>query len=458
MLHIGSARTALFSWLFARHHHGRFLLRIEDTDRLRSTREATQVIMDGLKWLGLDWDGEPVFQSQRQAEHIVAVEQLLSEGLAYRCYCSREELDRMREDQRRRGLKPRYDGRCRKRADQPQDRPYVIRFRSPDEGETCVHDQVLGDVVFANHELDDLIIMRADGTPTYNLAVVADDAAMGITHVIRGVDHLNNTPRQIQLYRALGLPVPQFAHIPLIHGQDGAKMSKRHGAVSITEYQKAGYLPDAMLNYLARLGWAHGDEEVFSRARLIELFDLKKVGKAAARFDQKKLDWLNAHYLRAAKPADLRAETVARMHELGVRVGSGPDLDKVIACLQERSSNLNELAAGASIFYRPPSSYDSKAVRKHFRDHTWGILEHFIHQAEKLDDWSTESIHALLQSVCASEGIKLGRLAQPIRILVAGGPVSPPIDVTLSFLGKEEALRRIRNGMNRLRGADVQAP
>ncbi|MFQ5355756.1 MAG: glutamate--tRNA ligase [Mariprofundaceae bacterium] len=456
MLHIGGVRTALFSWLFARHFQGQFLLRIEDTDRLRSTREATEVILDGLKWLGLDWDGEEFFQSRRQSEHIAAIEQLLAAGLAYRCYCSKEDLDAMREDQRRRGLKPRYDGRCRQRPDPLQDAPYVIRFRAPDEGETSIHDLVLGDVTFANNELDDLILMRTDGTPTYNLAVVVDDAAMGITHIIRGGDHLNNTPRQLQLYQALGLPIPEFAHIPLIHGPDGAKMSKRHGAVSITEYQQAGYLPDAMLNYLARLGWAHGDEEIFSRSRLIELFDISSVGKAAARFDRQKLEWLNAHYLRSAAAADLEAEIVSRLYERGIHIHSGPDLKKVITCLQERSSDLNDMAAGASLFYQPPSEYNEKAVRKNFKTETWAILDQFLEQAEALTHWNAESIHALLQEVCLAKEIKLGQLAQPIRVLIAGGPVSPPIDTTLSLLGKKESLRRICNGMKQLHQAGTE--
>jgi len=447
MLHIGGARTALFSWLFARHHQGKFVLRIEDTDRERSTDEATRVIFDGLEWLGLDWDGEPVFQSGNRDRHVAAVEKLLAAGLAYRCYCSREELDLMREQQRSQGAKPRYDGRCRPRQDRPDDEPFVIRFRSPDSGETCFHDLVLGDVTFSNAELDDLILMRTDGTPTYNLAVVVDDAAMGITHVIRGSDHLNNTPRQIQLYRALDLPIPQFAHIPLIHGPDGAKMSKRHGAVSITEYRQAGYLPNAMMNYLARLGWSHGDEEVFSQLELVELFELPQVGKAAARFDQAKLDWLNAHYLRQALPAELVDEV--RNH-LGIQTETGPDLEQVIVLLQERSKTLIELAGGARFFYVPPETYAEKAVKKNFRDTTWPILEDFIDRAGGSGDWSPESIHSLLQEVCQSHDIKLGKLAQPIRILVAGVPVSPPIDATLSLLGREESLKRIRTGITRL--------
>jgi len=448
MLHIGGARTALFSWLYARHHGGQFVLRIEDTDRERSTDEATQVILDGLKWLGLDWDEEPVFQASRQAEHVRAVEQLLEKGHAYRCYCSREELDNMREAQRAAGKKPMYDGRCRHRSDQPDDQPYVIRFRSPDDGETIVHDMVLGEVSFPNAELDDLILLRSDGTPTYNLAVVIDDAAMGITHVVRGSDHLNNTPRQIQLYQALGLPTPQFAHIPLIHGPDGAKMSKRHGSVAITEYREQGYLPEAVTNYLARLGWSHGDEEVFSREQLIELFDLTQVGKAAARFDQQKLDWLNGHYLRQANPADL-VDEVTRL--LGLDVSDGPDPAAVIASLQERSKNLVELANGARFFYQAPSEYQEKAVKKNFRDATWPLLDQFIAGVEALDTFTGTAAHALIKQICEAEGVGMGKLAQPIRILMSGGPVSPPIDLTLGLLGKDETLKRLKAGMAALR-------
>ena len=444
MLHIGGARTALFAWLYARHHGGQFVLRIEDTDRERSTDEATAVILDGLKWLGLDWDGEPVFQSKREDQHVAAVDKLLSEGKAYKCYCTREELDDMREKQRAAGEKPMYDGRCRHRSDVPEGAPYVVRFRSPDEGETWVKDLVLGDVCFPNKELDDLIIKRTDGTPTYNLAVVVDDADMEITHVVRGSDHLNNTPRQIQLYQALGLPIPQFAHIPLIHGPDGAKMSKRHGAVAITEYREQGYLPHAVNNYLARLGWSHGDEEVFSEAQLIELFDLSAVGKGASRFDQQKLDWLNGHWMRESAPSELVAE-VARL--LAIDTAGGPDLEQVIESLQERSKNLIDLANGARFFYQAPSEYDEKAVTKNFKEGSVELVEKFITALESMDDFSGGAAHALIAEICESEAVGMGKLAQPIRILVAGGPVSPPIDLTLALLGKDESIKRLKSGL-----------
>jgi len=448
MLHIGGARTALFSWLYARHFGGEFVLRIEDTDKERSTDEATRVILDGMKWLGLDWDGEPVYQGARQDLHIAAVNKLLDEGKAYRCYCSREELDHMREAQKLAGKKPMYDGRCRERSEHPENAPFVIRFKSPDEGETWVRDMVLGDVCFPNAELDDLIIMRSDGTPTYNLAVVVDDADMDITHVVRGSDHLNNTPRQIQLYEALGLDVPKFAHIPLIHGADGAKMSKRHGSVAITEYREQGYLPVAVVNYLARLGWSHGDDEVFSVEQLTELFDLDAVGKSASRFDQAKLDWLNGHWIKACEPAAL-VDEVRRLMQVEMS-DQQADLAAVIACLQERSKNLIELADGARFFYVAPTEYQEKAVKKNFKEGTWPLLEAFITQAAALPEWTAESAHGLIESVCAAAEMNMGKLAQPIRILLSGGPVSPPIDITLELLGKDEVLQRLRAGMERL--------
>ncbi|MDX8395264.1 MAG: glutamate--tRNA ligase [Mariprofundaceae bacterium] len=447
MLHIGGARTALFSWLYARHFGGEFVLRIEDTDKERSTDEATQVILDGMTWLGLDWDGEPIYQGARQDLHIAAVNRLLAEGKAYKCYCTRDELDTMREDQRASGKKPMYDGRCGHREDQPDDQPYVVRFRSPNEGETYVKDLVLGDVCFPNVELDDLIIMRSDGSPTYNLAVVVDDADMGITHVVRGSDHLNNTPRQIQLYDALGLDVPKFAHIPLIHGADGAKMSKRHGSVAITEYREQGYLPQAVNNYLARLGWSHGDDEVFSGKQLLELFDLTNVGKGAARFDQDKLDWLNAHWVRESSP-ELLVKEVTRL--LACDVSGGADLLAIIPTLQERSKNLVELAEGARFFYQAPTEYVEKAVKKNFKEGTWVLLDAFIEQAEVLPEWTSESAHDLIADICEKAERNMGKLAQPIRILLSGGPVSPPIDLTLGLLGKDESLKRIRMGIERL--------
>jgi len=450
MLHIGGARTALFSWLYARHFGGEFVLRIEDTDQERSTDEATQVILDGMKWLGLNWDGEPIFQGARQDKHIAAAKQLLDEGKAYKCYCSKEKLDDMREKQRIEGKKAMYDGTCRHLEADPsvQDLPFVVRFASPDEGETWVKDIVLGDVCFPNEEIDDLILLRTDGTPTYNLAVVVDDADMGITHVVRGSDHLNNTPRQIQLYQALGLDVPKFAHIPLIHGADGAKMSKRHGSVAITEYREKGYLPHAINNYLARLGWSHGDDEVFSRKQLIEWFDLEHVGKGAARFDHDKLDWLNAHWIKASEPVALVDQVT---YFLNLDTSDGPALVDVIPALQERSKNMIEMADAARLFYVAPTEYQEKAVKKNFKEDTWELLKTFIAKAES-ETWSGEAAHGWIEEICATKEVNMGKLAQPIRILIAGVPVSPPIDITLELLGKDETLKRIRAGVEALKG------
>ena len=454
MLHIGGARTALFNYLFARRHGGKFLLRIEDTDRERSTPEAIQVILEGLTWLGLSWDEEPVYQSRRAARHLEIAERLLAEGKAYRCYCTKEELEAMREEQRRRGEKPRYDGRCRHRKDHPQDRPFVIRFKAPLAGETVVNDLVLGRVSFANAELDDLILVRSDGTPTYNLAVVVDDHDMGITHVIRGADHLSNTPRQIQIYEALGWQVPAFAHIPLILGPDGAKMSKRHGATAITEYREQGYLPEAIVNFLARLGWSHGDQETFTMQELERLFDLASVGKANARFDQKKLDWLAGWHMRRADDARLAELVLPFLARIGVdeeALARGPRLVALMPLLKERAKTLVELAELAKPFYLAPEDYDEKAVKKHLRGAAWELLARFVQEAEALDDWRAEPLHALIRRICEEAGVGMGKLAQPIRILLTGRAVSPPIDATLEFIGKQESLRRLKDGIARLR-------
>ncbi len=453
MLHIGGARTALFSYLFARRHGGKFLLRIEDTDRERSTPEAIRVILEGLAWLGLSWDEEPVYQSRRAARHLEIAERLLAEGKAYRCYCTKEELEAMREEQRRRGEKPRYNGRCRHREDHPEDRPFVIRFKAPLAGETVVNDLVLGRVSFANAELDDLILVRSDGTPTYNLAVVVDDHDMGITHVIRGADHLSNTPRQIQIYEALGWQVPAFAHIPLILGPDGAKMSKRHGATAITEYREQGYLPEAIVNFLARLGWSHGDQETFTMEELEQLFDLGSVGKANARFDPKKLDWLAGWHMRRADDARLAELVKPFLARIGVdeaALARGPELVALMPLLKERAKTLVELAELAKPFYRAPEDYDEKAVKKHLRGAAWELLARFVQEAEALKDWNAEALHALIRRICEEAGAGMGKLAQPIRILLTGRAVSPPIDATLALIGREESLRRLRAGMRRL--------
>lgn len=447
MLHIGGARTALFSWLYARKMGGEFVLRVEDTDKERSTDASTQVILDGMRWLGLDWDGDVVYQGSRQDKHIAAIEKLLSEGKAYKCYCSVDRLDKMRKDQKEKNQKQKYDGMCRGGGVSCPDAPYVIRFRSPDDGETSFSDIVLGDVSFPNSELDDLILMRSDGTPTYNLAVVVDDYDMGISHVVRGSDHLNNTPRQIQLYDALGYDIPKFAHIPLIFDKDGKKMSKRDGAAAITNYRNQGYLPSATLNYLARLGWSHGDQEVFSKKDLISLFDLDQVGSAPARFDESKLNWLNAHWIKNTDPSELVGEVTRLM---SVDLSKGPPLADVIPCLQERSKDLIEMANGARLFYSAPISYDPKAVKKNFKENTWGLIDEFVSKANA-SEWSGEAAHRWISDICSDKDISMGKLAQPIRILVSGGSVTPPIDDTLGLLGRDEVLKRINRGVESLK-------
>ncbi|RME85114.1 MAG: glutamate--tRNA ligase, partial [Zetaproteobacteria bacterium] len=429
--------------------------RIEDTDRERSTPEAIRVILDGLKWLGLSWDGEVVYQSARESRHLEIAHRLLAEGRAYRCYCTKEELEAMRAEQRARGEKPRYDGRCRHRTDAPAGRPFVIRFKAPQTGETIVQDRILGEVRFANAELDDLVLVRSDGTPTYNLAVVVDDHDMGITHVIRGADHLNNTPRQIQIYEALGWDVPAFAHIPLILGPDGAKMSKRHGAVAITAYRDEGFLPEAMVNFLARLGWAHGDQETFTVDELVQLFDLDAVGKANARFDLQKLLWLNGWHMRRL-PDEVLAERLkpflARVGVDEAALAQGPALVRVVPQLKERAKTLVEMAELARPFYRAPDGYDEKAVKKHLKGEWFKLVEAFVREAKALSeqDWTPEALHRLLVRIAEAHGVGLGKVAQPIRILLTGRAVSPPIDATLALIGHKEAIRRLEEGLRLL--------
>jgi glutamyl-tRNA synthetase len=444
-LHIGGARTALFCWLFARRHEGAFVLRVEDTDRERSTEEAVQVILDGMRWLGLDWDEGPFYQTQRFDSYKATVQKLLDTGQAYHCYCTSEELDAMRAEQRARGEKPKYDGRCRERTAPREGVEPVVRFRMPLEGVTVVDDQVRGRVEFENRELDDLIIARSDGTPTYNLTVVVDDVDMRITHVIRGDDHLNNTPKQINIYKALGEKVPSFSHIPMILGPDGAKLSKRHGAASVMEYRKEGYLPEAVVNYLVRLGWSHGDQEIFSREEMIRLFDIADVNHSASTLNPGKLDWINQHYIMARPAESLVDELIWQFEQLGIEpVRDRGYLARIIASQQPRAKTLLEMAGNSLFFFGPPAEYEPKAARKHLTAEAGAVLERVAAGLEQLESWDTESIHALVAEQAEQAGLKLGKVAQPIRIAVSGGPVSPPIDQTLAILGREETLSRLR--------------
>ena len=449
-LHVGGARTALFCWLHARRHGGQFILRVEDTDRERSTRESVEGILDGLAWLGLEWDEGPFYQSERMARYEAAVESLLASGRAYRCYCSKERLDRLRAEQLARREKPRYDGRCRDGA-RPGADPPAIRFRTPRSGETVFDDLVRGRVVIRNDELDDLVIVRSDGFPTYNFSVVVDDLDMAVTHVIRGDDHVNNTPRQIHILRALGGELPEYAHVPMILGRDGQRLSKRHGAVSVTSYRDDGYLPEAMLNHLARLGWSHGDQEIFSREELVELFDIDAVNRAAASFDTEKLDWLNRHYIKASRAERLGEALGRQLAGLGLETHGGPPPAAVAEALRERASTLREMAEASVYFYRDFDDFDAGAARKHLRPVAYAPLEKLRAALAGLPGWTAPGIADAVAGTAADAGIGLGKLGQPLRVAVTGRGVSPPFDVTLALVGRERTLARLDRALDFIR-------
>jgi glutamyl-tRNA synthetase len=442
-LHIGGLRTALFCWLYARRHGGRFILRIEDTDLERSTPEAIQQILDGLEWAGLVQDEGPFFQTKRFERYKDVIDELLAAGKAYRCYCTKEELEQMRAQQIACGEKPRYDGRWRDRTDSIPGGAHVVRFKNPLAGEVVVDDVVHGRVVFQNSELDDLIIARSDGTPTYNFCVVVDDMDMEITHVIRGDDHLNNTPRQLNMLLALGARPPVYAHLPMILGPDGAKLSKRHGAVSVLQYRDEGFLPEAVLNYLVRLGWSHGDQEFFSIEEMIRLFDITDVNKSASAFNVEKLTWLNQQHMMRA-PAT-RIVPVLRWHleREGIQAANEAQLEQIVLSQRERAKTVHEMALNSVFFFRAPEVYDEKAVRKHVTADVLVLLAEAAKELDQLADWSAPAIHGVITGLAAAKGVSLGKLAQPIRLAVCGGTVSPPIDATLAILGKLESLSRL---------------
>ncbi|MGA2400020.1 MAG: glutamate--tRNA ligase [Steroidobacteraceae bacterium] len=442
-LHIGGLRTALFSWLYARRHAGQFVLRIEDTDLERSTEAAIQQILDGMEWAGLEHDEGPFYQTQRFDRYKEVIADLLASGRAYRCYCSKEELAQLRADQAARGEKPRYDGRWRDRTDSRPDVAPVVRFKNPLSGEVVVDDVVHGRVVFQNAELDDLIIARSDGTPTYNFCVVVDDMDMRITHVIRGDDHLNNTPRQINMLLALEQRPPVYAHLPMILGPDGAKLSKRHGAVSVLQYREEGFLPEAVLNYLVRLGWSHGDQEFFTLEEMVRSFDIAHVNKSASAFDVDKLTWLNQQHMMRASPARIVPVLRSQLERLGISAGDEAQLQQIVLAQRERTKTLQEMAVKSAFFFRPPTAYDEKAVRKHVTADILPLLDTVRHELTALSEWSTAAIHELISSLAAAHQVSLGKLAQPIRLAVCGETVSPPIDATLAILGKAESLSRL---------------
>ncbi|MES2012301.1 MAG: glutamate--tRNA ligase [Pseudomonadota bacterium] len=445
-LHIGGARTALFSWAFAKKHGGDFILRIEDTDVARSTPEAVQAILDGMHWLGLDYDEGPFYQMQRMDRYKEVIQKMLDEGSAYYCYCSREELDALRESQMQQGVKPRYDGRWRPEAGKvlpqpPQDVAPVIRFKNPQSGNVVWNDLVKGEISIANQELDDLIIARGDGTPTYNFCVVVDDWEMGITQVIRGDDHVNNTPRQINMLMALGATIPQYAHLSMILGDDGQKLSKRHGAVSVMQYHEDGYLPEAVLNYLARLGWSHGDDEIFSMQQFCEWFDLDHITPSAAQFNTEKLNWINAHYIKQASAESLVADITQRLVKLGVNVSEQPNLLAVINLYKERVNTLNELAANIAYFYQKPVM-DAAAAEKHLTDDIKPVIA-ALAELLKAAEWQAESIHHAINEVVTQHQLKFPKVAMPLRVMLTGIAQSPSIDQVMALLGKDEVLARI---------------
>ncbi|RMF86958.1 MAG: glutamate--tRNA ligase [Nitrospinota bacterium] len=451
-LHIGGVRTALFNWLFARNQGGVFILRIEDTDRSRSTEEFIAAIIEGLRWLELDWDEGPYRQTERLALYQEHAHKLLEAGKAYYCYCSPEELEQRRQEAIKRGESPRYDRRCRERKDIPAGITPAIRLKAPLEGETTYHDLVYGPITFANAQLDDLIILRSDGTPTYNFCVVVDDVTMRISHVIRGDDHINNTPRQILIYQALEYPLPQFAHVPIILGPDKSRLSKRHGATSILAYRDMGYLPEAMINYLVRLGWSHGDQEIFSREELIKYFSLEQIHKSAAIFNPEKLLWLNSHYIKTIDESRLIALVRPFLEREGI-VSPGQEIEetflrRVVASLRERAKTLVELAQFSRFYFGQEVSYEEKAARKFLRPEVKPLLQRLITALKAAPDFSEASIEQAFQQVITAEGVKLGKVAQPARVALTGGTVSPSIYEIISIIGRERVLHRLQKAID----------
>ncbi len=443
-LHIGGARTALFSWAYARKHGGKFILRIEDTDLERSTQQSIQAILDGMAWLGLDYDEGPFYQMQRLTRYHEVAEQLLQNNQAYYCYASKEELEAMREQQLAAGLKPRYDGRWRNSSKTPPTgvKP-VVRFKNPLEGHVTFNDQIKGRITVANNELDDLVLLRSDGVPTYNFSVVIDDLDMNITHVIRGDDHVNNTPRQVNILKALQASLPEYAHVPMILGANGERLSKRHGAVSVIQYRDDGYLPEALLNYLARLGWSHGDEEIFSREQLVEWFDLMAINRSPAKFNPEKLHWINQQYLKTTDNARLTELTVPFLTKDNCQIDDGPNLALVVDLLKERVNTIEELADAAVYFYRPldPSNeLKEQHLTAEARPIMISLLEKFNHI-----EWNREIIHQEIKSTAKAHDVKLPKIAMPLRVIVTGEIHTPSIDAVLALLGREETLARMNN-------------
>jgi glutamyl-tRNA synthetase len=455
-LHIGGARTALFNWLLARHHQGTFILRIEDTDVARSTQESIQVILDAMTWLGMDWDEGPFYQTQRISLYQEAAEELLNKGKAYRCSCTPEELEAKREEALKAGIKPKYDRTCLGKKSFPPNKPFAIRFLSPDEGSTVVEDLIQGRVEFDNSELDDLIILRSDGLPTYNFSVVVDDATMGITHVIRGNDHLNNTPRQLQIYKALGYPLPKFGHVSMILGPDKKKLSKRHGAQSVMEYQKMGYLPQAVVNYLVRLGWSYGDQEEFTREELIEKFSLEAVGRSAAAINPGKLDWLNSQYIKRIEVDELVERFRPFIEGKRYSITDPNLLRKAVLSLRERSKTLVEMADLSGFYFCEEIAYDEKAAGKFLIPDIVPVLEQMIASLSKESNLDKSIGHRFIQQLAEERGESLVKIAQPIRVALTGKTASPPIDEVMEVLGKETVIKRLQKAIEYIKKSEIR--
>ncbi|VAW88058.1 Glutamyl-tRNA synthetase [hydrothermal vent metagenome] len=449
-LHIGGARTALYSWLYARKHGGKFILRIEDTDRERSSTESVNAILEGMTWLGLEYDEGPFYQTDRFDRYKEVIQTLLDEGKAYKCYCSREELDALREQQMANKEKPRYNGLCRDGAEPREGIEPVIRFRNPPEGAVVIDDMIKGRVVIQNSELDDLIIARGDGSPTYNLTVVVDDLDMGITHVVRGDDHLNNTPRQINILQAMGAEPPRYAHVPMILGEDGKRLSKRHGAVSVISYRDQGLLPEALINYLVRLGWSHGDQEMFSLEELIELFDVADVNRAASTFNLDKLLWINQQYIINSEPEHVLHHLSFHLGNIDLDPTEGPDIIEVIKAQRERAKTLVELAKICEFYYRDFATFPEKAAKKAFKGDAGLILANIRGKLAALPEWNRGAIHGQMEAVVAEMEIGFGKIGMPLRLAVTGGNPSPDLDLTIELVGREATLRRIDQAIARI--------
>lgn len=457
-LHVGGARTALYSWLFARNLGGEFVLRIEDTDLERSTQEAIDAIMDGMNWLNLDWDEGPYFQTKRFDRYNAVIDEMLENGTAYKCYCSKERLEALREEQMANNEKPRYDGRCRDSHEHhAADEPCVVRFRNPQEGSVIFDDQIRGPIEFSNDELDDLIIRRTDGSPTYNFCVVVDDWDMEISHVIRGEDHINNTPRQINILKALGAPVPVYAHVSMILGDDGKKLSKRHGAVGVMQYRDDGYLPEALLNYLVRLGWSHGDQEIFSRDEMKALFSLENVSKSASAFNTEKLQWLNHHYINTMDPQYVATHLLWHVEQAGIETRNGPQLFEIVTLLGERCKTLKEMAESCRYFYEDFAEFDADAAKKHLRPVARQPLELVRAKLAAITDWTAENIHHAIQGTADELEVGMGKVGMPLRVAVTGAGQSPGVDVTVHAIGQSRVLARIDMALAFIAERETQA-